>query len=536
MKKMLALLFALTLCLGGLTAFAEDVTVSAENEFPIVEEKIELDVWCYLNATCEDIETNVQTSWYEDKTNIHVNWTVVPKEEATTKLNLSIASGDYPDIYMTPLSTAQITSMAEAGILLPLNDLIEEHAYYTKQGLEENPHWRDYITAPDGNIYTLFYTDIGAHMRAQEKMFVNADWYEKYTAETGKTVVTTEDFRDMLTYFRDNDMNGNGDATDEIPLIGSTDGWSANPLYFLMNAFQLVDSDTMLLVDENDQVVAPFITDGWREGLRYIKSLYDDGLIAEETFVQDSTQMMALASKATPEEMIVGTSPNCWQGGFCDSSVCEYTAYAPIDPLQGPDGTRQTAVRDITFLLGCGITTACEHPEAAIKWLDYWMGFDGMLLNTKGWEGVNYEWRDDEISLMGTYPGLHEFKMASVGSQQNDYWYMTWIGIDTPERRYSCVGEPGSSGELLYSAANHYINEYGVDMNWPSVTWGTPEQVAQVALLQPTIMDYVESCAVQFILGGMDIDADWEMYLDELNAMGLEDYLDVQTKIVNGIA
>ena len=66
-----------------------------------------------------------------------------------TKVGLMIASGDYPDLVVA----AHFTSLLkDAGALLPLNDLIEEHAPNLKR-LYAN-HW-DMLTQEDGNVYWL---------------------------------------------------------------------------------------------------------------------------------------------------------------------------------------------------------------------------------------------------------------------------------------------------------------------------------------------------------------------------------------------
>ena len=102
MKKLTILLLALLL---ALTVNASALTVSDVNVFPIVDEPYELTIWMSPGATIEDMETNTTTLWYEEKTGVHVNWIQVPASEVTTKFNLSISSGEYPDIYSTGFST-----------------------------------------------------------------------------------------------------------------------------------------------------------------------------------------------------------------------------------------------------------------------------------------------------------------------------------------------------------------------------------------------------------------------------------------------
>jgi putative aldouronate transport system substrate-binding protein len=535
MKRLMTMLIALILCISSVTVLAAEV--SGPNEFPIVDEKITLDVWCYQRPTVDDLWTNRMTEWYEEKTNIHINWIIVPQAEETTKLNLSIASGEYPDIYLTYFSAAQANQLGTQGVLIPLNDLIEKHAYYTTKRLEANPEYKEWITAPDGNIYTLYNDDIGLHMQAQEKMFVNTEWLAKYKQATGKEIVTTEDFREMLRYFRDNDMNGNGNATDEIPLVGSNGHTGGNPLWFLMNPFQVVTATNMLNVSEEGKISASYVTDGWREGLKYINSLYEEGLIAEESFVQDKSQMKALSSRATAEEMICGAVPGRYQGDFIDSGIIPYVSYTVIDPLVSPAGVQQTGIRNVAFKLQSGITTQCEYPEAALKWLDWFYGLEGSMLNTRGWEGINFEWRNDLTNILGTSPAYVQLTgLASSGAKQNDYWYLP-LGCDSAERRYCEEDTEGSASHLLYYDSKHYIEEFGVKTNWPAITWGTEEQINTIALTETTITDYVISSAVNFILGNLDIesDDDWQTYLEELNAMGLENYLATQEAIINGI-
>ena len=89
MKKVLFLTVALML---SLAMSASALTVSGPNEFPIVDEPYELDIWAPLNANIEDLETNETTLYYEEMTGVHINWTQV-SGELPTKLNLSISSG-----------------------------------------------------------------------------------------------------------------------------------------------------------------------------------------------------------------------------------------------------------------------------------------------------------------------------------------------------------------------------------------------------------------------------------------------------------
>ncbi len=66
---------------------------------------------------------------YAEKTGIDVNFQLIPFDSLEERRNLSLASGDYPDAFYTArLSTTDLMRYGEQGTLIPLNDLIEEHA------------------------------------------------------------------------------------------------------------------------------------------------------------------------------------------------------------------------------------------------------------------------------------------------------------------------------------------------------------------------------------------------------------------------
>lgn len=86
--------------------------VNPPGEYPIVNEKISLEVVTGNDGTIiEDLETNGFTTWYEELTNIHIDWNVIVGD-TKEKVPLIMASGDLPDIIMgTSMSAAELLSM-----------------------------------------------------------------------------------------------------------------------------------------------------------------------------------------------------------------------------------------------------------------------------------------------------------------------------------------------------------------------------------------------------------------------------------------
>lgn len=533
MKKLVALLLAaLMLCTASAVA---EVAVSDPGVMPIVSEPLTLTVWCRDSNEAPDIYTNTMTVEYEKMTGIHIEWFIEPAGEATTKFNTEIARKEYRDIYTgISFSPDQILMCIEGNMFRPLNEFIENGDMPNlAQRLEENPNFKDYITAPDGNIYCLYYTDVGVHNMSTQKMFVYEPWLKAYLEAGNETPQTTEDFRAMLQYFKDNDMNGNGDATDEIPLVSSFSAWSGDPIGYLMNPFQLY-TDEFFTLNENKEVQFSANTDGWREGLRYIHSLYEQGLLDETTYVQDATQLKALVNKGGEANHIVGCVSAAWQGVFVSVDVDKWTDYVALAPLEGPTGLRQTAAKDAVFSLRGAISTQCENPRAAAKWLDFWMGDEGVFYNTWGMvEGQDFVYDNDTESYAGTLPSVQRVQAMGEGGAAVNY---RWGPNVVPKHDSFGVRYAASKDEAQYNTNNTYVlveaakpyEPYYVMHNIPPIVWcSDTDVVAEVAEMNTLFRDYIKAADTEFILGRRDLDADWDAYVAELENMGLAHYIEV---------
>lgn len=507
------------------------VEVSAPGELPMVKEPLTLRAWAVQGSIVEDLATNKTTLWAEEQTGIHIEWTAVNPAEGSTQLNLSLASGDYPDMYLNGFTTDVVQMYAQYGVFIPLNEMIDEHGFYTQIVFADHPEYRDYFTAPDGNIYTSIYTDPGEHLLSQNKLFVNTDWLAAAGLEMPQT---TEAFRDMLLAFRDEDVNGNGDAGDEIPLMGALGGTN-EPVGFLMNPFQLYTSDYLLAQDGQITFIAN--TDGWREGLAYIADLFAEGLLAEETFVQDAGQLKTLVSVAETDKRIVGAYSGMWQGTAVNTGVIPngYDLYAPVTPLEGPTGLRQTATTGFgTIRMQGVITSACKEPLAAFKWLDWWLSEEATVVVDYGFEGSEYEWVDTP-AISGAVPGRLRTAGDKWSTVQNDIYDLNMVPhYRTSEILYSRT--PTDHVPYLYAAAQLYAPYY-VITGFPAFTWASDADViSETNELSALINDFVKTSYTQYILGIQDIrdDTAWQAYKDGLEAMGLSRYLELKQGIVFG--
>lgn len=512
---------------AGSTA-AETSEIFNATGFPIVNEPVTLTVWggetTIQEAPYADLEC---TRIYEEKTGVHIEWDLYSSAmDGNQAFNLLIASDDLPDI-ITGGSVERVLMCVEGGLIIPLNDLIDQYGVNYQTALEENPNYVDMLTAPDGNIYTFMYTDTGVHKDSEFKMWVYTDWLETLNLEAP---TTPEEFKEMLIAFKEQDPNGNGVA-DELGLMGFYNGRQSDPICYLMNPFELYVTNYHYITDDGElRFVAN--TDGWRDGLRYLNDLYESGLIEEETYVQDKTQFEAFLNKPAGET-VLGAFPFWYQGDAIDTNVLNWTDYQAIAPLIGPTGLQQSAARQGgNFNLNGSITSQCEYPEVAFRWLDEMLSEEGLIFGMYGIEGEYYEWVDEPA-----FSGADRSIRMLVDNVGTKLWNSGFFPrYDKAEIRYATTDDPAlrdtDNTYVLYSAAQIY-EPYYVWHNIPDVVWNDDTDVANAKTdYQVTFNEYIAATDTAFVLGNLDIDsdADWQNYLDTLDSMGLSQYLETLEK------
>ncbi|MDL2233125.1 hypothetical protein LJC63_06040 [Ruminococcaceae bacterium OttesenSCG-928-L11] len=80
----------------------------------------------------------------------------------------------------------------------------------------------------------------------------------------------------------------------------------------------------------------------------------------------------------------------------------------------------------------------------------------------------------------------------------------------------------------LYSLSVENYAPYAIDVNdiIPPLYYAS-EHVSEVAQLTTNINTYVEESIAKFIIGDLNVETDWDRYLNELNNLGLDRYLEI---------
>lgn len=99
--------------------------------FPIVKEKEKLEIMTIKQVNHGDFDEMGFTKYYEDMTNIDIEWMVTTEAEYDSNLTLMFQSKNLPDVISLPLNifgSDRLLEYSKKGDIIQLNDLIDKYA------------------------------------------------------------------------------------------------------------------------------------------------------------------------------------------------------------------------------------------------------------------------------------------------------------------------------------------------------------------------------------------------------------------------
>lgn len=489
-----------------------------ESEFPIVKDKITLDFFAgQAPLTADDWNDVLLFNEYEKMSNIHIEWQMVPRESLAEKRNLILGDVDnLPDAFhTTAMPASDILKYGKQGILLPLNDLIDEYAPNVKKILDENPDIRKAITFPDGNIYSLPMLkdpDFLSHI-VGDKTFINEEWLEALTLDMPET---TDEFYEYLKAVKEeNPSNG---RIDEIPFgVGDV----GQLISYLTGSFGIANqgmANPNIDIDPDTKDLRFYpVSDNYKQLLEYVHELYKEELIDPSILDIESDRYHANFSEGRYGSTID------WGPEFIFGEEVG-SVYTSMPPLEGPNGDKTytsiyPAVADIGAFL---ITSKNENPVATIRWIDYFYSDEGMKLFFLGVEGETYEETKD-----GSYEFMDHITNSAEGlsTEQEAAKYLTF-----PGGLYPSVSKEeyftGSEGSAQSIEAVEPLKPYLVEEPWEPFQY-TEEEYKKLSSFGADIEKYIEEMRDKFINGDASF-SDWDSYVETIEDMGLDEYMQIK--------
>lgn len=444
----------------------------------------------------------------EKRTGVKIDWQVAPASEYEGIMQIRLASGsNLPDIVQIPDGKNSLYKFAQDGLIIPLNDLIEQHAPNIQKYFAEHPDIKAMLTAPDGNIYSVGNIAQSVNEVVPETIIVRMDWLEKLGLDIPKTA---EDFRQVLHAFVYDDPNGNG-LQDEVGLAT----YRKEYLGMLKTAFGFDNYDDFNLNADGKVQFDP-IDPRFKEYLAYMNSLYSEGLITtqiEQTFTELDTltanqqlgMYLFVVDYVATSDNLASSDPN--------------VNFGMILPPSKPDGSLGTIKKRSPIWGYIGITKDCQDPELAIKWIDYcWASKEGFDLKYYGIQGETYDIDENGnyyfLERITKHPTLTPHQaILEIGG------HPSWLLMDTREV-FETKYKDTKVLDIALSLADGMMDPM------PDLL-PTVEENARYQALWPDIQTYVNEMKLKFIMGTESLDH-FDKYVDIVKSLGIEEILAIK--------
>ena len=275
---------------------------------PILNEKgaqeLSFKVYSSKNASALDYnDMKIMADLYA-QTNVQVTWENVSESVYSQQKNLIFGNKDNrPDaIYHAGMGAGEIIKYAKRKVLVPISDYLDYMPNFRKL-LEERPDIKaQLLNVEDGKIYSLPRIEEMGLLQSPNLLFLNVAWTKAAIADGAVEGLTEDQLKDglsltaaqmeqILTYFRDHDMNGNGKTDDERPMNFVYNNWQGNQCD-LYGMFGLNDNlEHRVVVD--GKITYTVQDDRFRDATNFIAGWVDAGLIDKVSFEQSQDNFLA---------------------------------------------------------------------------------------------------------------------------------------------------------------------------------------------------------------------------------------------------
>ena len=472
----------------------------------------------------------------QEKTNVEIEWTAIQSDQWGDKITLNMANPktltDF--IFTAGFGDSDLLKYANQGIIIPLEEYIDAYMPNLSAVFEKYPEYRTMSTDSEGHIWALPWIEqLGSEKTAIQTIdnmsFINKKWLDFLGLEMPTTV---DEFEQVLIAFRDHaselqaEFNIDGSI---IPMSCIVNDGGQDPC-ILINGFGEgygdADKGRHIAVTDDLKVICSATQQGFKDGIAWLHSLYEQGLIDPEAFTQEWSTYVS-------------------KGKSGRYGVCFSWDVANIDNLQDwvPLPALTADTRNITPQNGsftsvydrgrCVVTAVAKNPALVCAWLDQM--YDPFQSAQNNW---------------GTYGEDDEFDIFELGENENGEEMLKHapLGDASPVevREAEAVGGPLAILDEYYGVyvtcpddAQYRLDwikdYYTPDMNtkyvYPNV-FMSQEDTEELSNLQADIQKTINANKSDWIMNGFT-DADWDQYLKDLDAYGLQDYLAIFQKYLD---
>lgn len=478
---------------------------------------ISFSIYSSKNASALDYnDMKIMQDLYAD-TNVNVSWENVSESVYAQQKNLIFGNAnERPDaIYHAGMSSGEIIKYAKRNVLVPISDYLEYMPNFSKI-LEERPDIeKQLITVEDGKIYSLPRIEEMGLLQNPNLLFLNKEWAKKAIDAGAVSGISSADLVDglnmtsdqmekLLTYFRDNDLNGNGDNTDERPLSFVYNNWQGNQCD-LYGMFGLNDNlEHRVVID--GKVTYTVQDTRFKDATNFIANWVAEGFIDKVSFEQSQDNFLANGK---------GTET---YGAFywweSETVVSNPENYIVCNPLIGPNGEQTISVSNNPEISTGEVVvfSTCENVEVLLTYLDRFYAPEISAQLNYGPIGVVYEEEKDSEGKL-VQKELPEGVTADELRLQNAPLGIIYLSDDAWDNVVNMEPRAQLRLERLEQVAKPFVADNVQPC--PNLQF-TMDELNTLSNYETNLNDYIRTNLIGWLMNGGVTDNQWDVFQKDL--------------------
>lgn len=493
------------------TGSAEEVEPLTEQTLPISEEKVTLSYWrVWSNDYTPDFNEYQVNKEMEEKTNVKIEFTTVAGSVGTEKFGILLASQDLPDLIENnvPYPGGGEKAISD-GVYIDMAPYVETYMPNYRTLRETDETVRKMTISDTGKMWGIypFFCNNDMELCAEPSwigMVIRQDWLDDLGLEQPHTI---DEWHTVLTAFKE-------EKGAEAPLLLSKTG--IMPYDYFLSAFGVKSE----FYKDGDTVKYGPLEEGYRQYLELMSQWYAEGLV-DQNFISNEitgnapTDYIATGKSGAATYSWAGTGNYLYETG---SSTDPKINWQPITgPVLKEGDVCQSRNVSYIALTPVSVTTACENPEIAAKWLDYQYTKDGFIANSFG-DSECYT-VDEEGNYAFTDKIMNGEHGVSPQIEQFSYRRKDFPGLVSWE-----VYDLTNPAERL--AAREVYDSDGTDLVLPKIEM-TDEEGKEYNSLYTDIQTYVQEKTAGYIMGSESLDT-YDDFVETIKGMNIDRCIEIQ--------
>lgn len=435
----------------------------------------------------------------------------------TTDFDLMIASGDWPDLLNVTGYKGGLTQAYSDEIILELTDeMLSEYApaYYSLLMAQTQENIR--ATQTEGAYYAMYGITKGEGASASRGMVIRTDWLSELNMDMPSTV---EELTEILKAFKHT-------YNPQYPYFIEADA----DLIYMCAAFNTdtvgyYNNGALPLYRDGDEVKVAWATDEYRKFLEWFNECYQEGIF-EPAFYSTASDQAGdrYANLINGQIGVYEDSPTSiadWKQYALNGENVEVSFFPNLVDENGNNtwGEEQQVIDSRSAM---SITTTCQNPELALEVLNYFFTEDGAVMANYGIEGYSFNYdKNGEVEYTELLTNS-EYQLSMRALHGLYSWNLF------PYMIYSDAMYPMYTEEVLEALEIMSTDGITAEHYYPSAISLTTAQSDAIITTVTDVATYSQEQLLKFMVGDLAItDENWDAYVNQLYAYGLQDAIDV---------